>query len=127
MPDDVPYRSNTLQRGTWLVMSRGRTPTFDLTRNGAKGKMRKRYRIMLMAALVAALVVPVGFALSLDSDAKRDAAARTPMIAASTVAAPLSHDRPARWPPMPEVPDGAKLLLVGAGLFGLASAVRKAA
>jgi hypothetical protein len=89
--------------------------------------MRKRYRIMLMAALVAALVVPVGFALSLDSDAKRDAAARTPMIAASTVAAPLSHDRPARWPPMPEVPDGAKLLLVGAGLFGLASAVRKAA
>jgi len=29
--------------------------------------MRKRYRVLLFAALVAALVVPVGYALSVES------------------------------------------------------------
>jgi hypothetical protein len=77
-----------------------------------------------MAALVAALVVPVGFALSLDSRTVADTATRNPVLAASTVAAPLAADR-AAWPSF-SLPDGAKLLLVGAGLFGLAAAVRRA-
>jgi hypothetical protein len=74
--------------------------------------MRKRYRVLLLAALVAALIVPVGFALSLDS---------TPMttdFVYSTVTAPASLPS---WP----VPDAAKLLVVGSVLFGLAAAVKK--
>jgi hypothetical protein len=91
------------------------------------GLMRKRYRIMIMAALVAALVVPVGFALSLDSGTLGKRSDRTPVIAASTVGAPLAVERPAPFPSFDEFPDGVKLLIVGAGLFGLAAAVRKAA
>jgi hypothetical protein len=88
--------------------------------------MRKRYRVLVFAALVAALGVPVGFALSLESGAG-DLAVPTPVIAAATVAAPLAADSAtATRPNLPSIPDGAKLLLVGTTLFGLASAVRKA-
>ena len=73
-------------------------------------RLRKRYRVSLLAAIVAALIVPVGYALSADS-------------------APL-HERPeaaAHQPlQMPAVPDAAKLLFVGTSLFGLAAAVRRA-
>ena len=75
--------------------------------------MRKRYRVLLLAALVAALVVPVGFALSIDS---------TPMTSRFThpvVAAP-------KVLPSWSMPDAAKLFFVGTVLFGLAAAVRKA-
>jgi hypothetical protein len=82
--------------------------------------------VLVFAALVAALVVPVGFALSLESGTG-DVATPSPVIAASTVAAPLTNETVKElFPDMPAVPDGAKLLLVGTGLFGLASAVRKA-
>jgi hypothetical protein len=77
------------------------------------GRMRKRYRVLLFAALVAALVVPVGFALSIDS---------TPMTSRFThpvVAAPAIL-------PSWSMPDAAKLFFVGTVLFGLAAAVRKA-
>ena len=63
-----------------------------------------------MAALVAALVVPVGFALSIDS---------TPVIFAHPVVV-----APAILPSW-SVPDAAKLFFVGTVLFGLAAAVRK--
>jgi hypothetical protein len=74
--------------------------------------MRKRYRVLLLAALVAALVVPVGFALSLDS---------TPVatdFVRSTVAAPALL-------PSWSMPDAAKLFFVGTVLFGLAAAVKR--
>ncbi|MGH9141704.1 MAG: hypothetical protein ACRD2I_11275 [Vicinamibacterales bacterium] len=74
--------------------------------------MRKRYRVLLFAALVAALVVPVGFALSLDS---------TPLatqLVHSAVTTPVAL-------PSWTMPDAAKLLVVGSVLFGLAAAVRK--
>jgi hypothetical protein len=74
--------------------------------------MRKRYRVLLLAALVAALVVPVGFALSIDS---------TPMT--SRFAHPVVS--PAILPSW-SMPDAAKLFFVGSVLFGLAAAVRKA-
>jgi hypothetical protein len=73
--------------------------------------MRKRYRVLILAALVAALVVPVGFALSLESPV-----ARTPMSSTAVDASALLYP----------VPDAAKLLLVGTMLFGLAAFVRKA-
>jgi hypothetical protein len=74
--------------------------------------MRKRYRVLFLAALVAALVVPVGFALSLDS---------TPIaseVVQSAVAAPAVF-------PSWSMPDAAKLFIVGTVLFGLAAAVKK--
>lgn len=73
--------------------------------------MRKRYRVLVLAALVAALVVPVGFALSLESPVPR-----TPMSSTAVDASVLLYP----------VPDAAKLLLVGTMLFGLAAFVRKA-
>lgn len=71
--------------------------------------MRKRYRVLVFAALVAALVVPVGFALSLE--------APMPAHAADAVVSAT---------PLQSMPDSAKLLLVGTTLFGLAAFVRKA-
>jgi hypothetical protein len=73
--------------------------------------MRKRYRVLFLAALAAALVVPVGFALSLDS---------TPMTAKF-----MRSASPVVLPSGP-MPDAAKLFFVGTVLFGLAAAVRKA-
>ena len=71
--------------------------------------MRKRYRVLVLAALAAALVVPVGFALSLEAPVPVHAASDA--IVGSGV--------------IDSTPDGAKLLLVGATLFGLAAFVRK--
>ena len=73
-------------------------------------RIRKRYRVTLLAAIVAALSVPVGYALSSDS---------APLHARSESAA----HQPVQ---VPAVPDAAKLLIVGTSLFGLAAAVRKA-
>jgi hypothetical protein len=94
--------------------------------------MRKRYRVVLLAAIVAALIVPVGFALSLESSASTAVAPRTVVTTASTAPVASSivltpagvnaDDTPFTHP----VPDAAKLLLVGTTLFGLAAAVRKA-
>ena len=80
--------------------------------------MRKRYRVLLLAALVAAFVVPVGFALSLDS---------APVATQIVRAGVAPHVLPS-WSLLPSwsMPDSAKLFVVGSVLFGLAAAVRKA-
>jgi len=98
--------------------------------------MRKRYRVLLFAALVAALVVPVGFAWSIDSSSVRTAhVGPRSTVAVSSAAAVLTSsvviaapsERAARVTlDLPAVPDAAKLLLVGTTLFGLAAFVRKA-
>lgn len=72
--------------------------------------MRKRYRVLVLAALAAAFVVPVGFALSLE----------TPVPTAST------SDAVVGLAVLSAMPDAARLLLVGITLFGLAAFVRKA-
>ena len=77
--------------------------------------MRKRYRVLLLAALVAALVVPVGFALSLDSTPVATQLIHTGLMPGATAAPAVP------W----TMPDAAKLLGVGTLLFGLAAAVRK--
>jgi hypothetical protein len=79
--------------------------------------MRKRYRVLLLAALVAAFVVPVGFALSLDS-----VPVATQIVRAGVVAPKVF---PSWSLPSWSMPDSAKLLFVGTVLFGLAAAVRK--
>lgn len=74
--------------------------------------MRKRYRVLILAALVAALIVPVGFALSLESPMP----ARSPDTMARSVMLSI-----------PTLPDPARLFVVGTLLIGLAAFVRKAA
>jgi hypothetical protein len=100
--------------------------------------MRKRYRVLLFAALVAACVVPVGFAWSIDTTPVRRAhvssrstvagsSAAATLTSSVVIAAPSAAERATREAlRMPAVPDAAKLLLVGTTLFGLAAVVRKA-
>jgi hypothetical protein len=95
--------------------------------------MRKRYRILVLAAIVAALVVPVGYALSIEPQPVAKYA-RTGVVnapSASVVASPVlirtaSGADAVADSRFPAVPDSAKLLLVGGALLGLAAVVRKA-
>jgi hypothetical protein len=89
-----------------VVFKNGRGTSLEVD----SAEMRKRYRVLVLAAIVAALVVPVGFALSLEAP-----------MPAHTASDAVAHVTPLEW-----LPDSAKLLLVGATLFGLAAFVRKA-
>jgi hypothetical protein len=100
--------------------------------------MRKRYRVLIFAALVAALVVPVGYALSVESmpaattythfAAVVPAASVASTAAAAAVVAPIAMSTagPQSASPVYQMPDAAKLFGIGTVLFGLAAAVRKA-
>lgn len=87
----------------------------------------------LIAAVVAAVVVPVGFALSLESPqsqmvrAARPAATVMAAPAATIVTAPILRGTDASVNPWATHADSAKLLIVGTALFGLAAAVRRTA
>ena len=87
--------------------------------------MRKRYRVLVLAATVAVLVVPVGLALSIES-ATVQRASSAAIMAATAVSASIdtSRDSPTLgW--WRQVPDGASLFGLGTALIGLAAAVRK--
>ena len=71
--------------------------------------MRKRYRVLILAALVAALVVPVGFALSLESP--------MPAQTSSVLSASAIY--------LPDLPDALRLFLVGSTLIGFAAFIRR--
>jgi len=98
--------------------------------------MRKRYRVLILAALVPALGVPVGYALSVESTPAASAThySAVPAVAAAVVptaaavAAPVAIRTAGASSASPfyQVPDAAKLLGIGTVLFGLAAAVRKA-
>ena len=100
--------------------------------------MRKRYRVLMLAVLAAAITVPLGFALSLESTPTRtvtvppaagdvSGVGDIKIVAASKVRPHLALvQAPARaHTNMPAVPDGAKLLFVGSALFGLAGVMRR--
>lgn len=92
----------------------------------------------MLAAIVAALAVPVGFAWSLDSapiqtahvsHLSTPAVASTAAVAVTSsvvIAAPAADPVTRSGLTIPTLPDAAKLLLVGTMLFGLAAFVRKA-
>jgi len=90
--------------------------------------LRKRFRVPLLAAVVAAVAVPVGFALSLETETGRAyhsaAVLKAPAVVASSVVVSTAAATEPEF--LHSVPDAAKLLLVGTVLFGLAAAVRKA-
>ena len=71
--------------------------------------MRKRYRVLMLLAVVGLLAVPFGFALSLDST--------------GPTLTPASRPADFSWPLAPE---GAELAFAGGLLFGAAALVRRA-
>ena len=73
--------------------------------------MRKRYRVLVLASLVAAIAGPMYARTSVNATT-----AMTTVIAASPVQVPANDP----------VPGAGKLLLVGSLLFGLSAVVRKA-
>ena len=98
---------------------------------GSKNAMRKRYRVLLLAVIVAALAVPVGFALSLESPTPakpRLSYAAVPAAQAASFTATTMVTLRSAEPRSPSRPvaDGTKLFLVGTILVGLAAAVRRA-
>ena len=83
----------------------------------------------MLAAVVAALGVPVGYALSIDSAPKAQRTRYAAAIPAATVVgSPVVMPRGAGALPnevLSPVADSARLLFIGSILFGLAAAVRK--
>jgi hypothetical protein len=92
--------------------------------------MRKRYRVLVFAALVAALIVPVGYALSVDSSLRNanqrryEATATASTVVAASVVMRRTDDGGSPFGLSPWL-DAAKLIGIGTVLFGLAAAVRK--
>jgi hypothetical protein len=85
---------------------------------------------MLFAVAVAAIVVPVGFALSLESAAPDVFVPRESMnvvtsTASSAIVAPVLIRGEGDEGPVHPLYDAAKLLFVGTALIGFASVVRK--
>jgi hypothetical protein len=94
--------------------------------------MRKRYRVLWLAAIVAAIIVPFGFALSLEPASIVRTETPASIVAVSS-AAPVALDIRRQAPPFSAtlpfktgVPDSARLFLLGTVLIGLAIAVRRA-
>ena len=92
--------------------------------------MRKRIRIVFLAALVAAIIVPLGFALSTESVADRATSSAHGVVPFSQVVmvhphTPVVASTGAAATTVPEVPEGAKLLAIGTALFGVAAAMRR--
>src|SRR5690242_8148830 len=116
---------------------RGKTHAFRELRGGtaldnSPGAMRKRYRVLMLATIVAAIAGRFGYALSIEPQptpvttyARTNVGAST---AATLVASPvLVHTAtPTAEPAIDPVPGAGKLLLVGTFLFGLSAIVRKA-
>src|SRR5262249_20625756 len=98
--------------------------------------MRKLYRVLMLAALAAALVVPVGYALSVESTPVAAHIRHTvvapavtmPSAAANVVTAPITIPvaPTALGSVFSQLSDAVKLFGVGTVLFGLAAALRKA-
>jgi len=91
---------------------------------------RKRYRVLVLASLVAAFIVPVGFALSLETGPGWRSNALPETFAAPGIAATVVMPRSGATDIVRSfshpVPDAAKLFIIGSVLIGLAAAVRKA-
>ena len=86
--------------------------------------MRKRLRTLLLAFPVAAIVVPVGFALSLESAQRANERGGVEPVARVTTR-PLALVDGAPAVTLTHVPEGAKLLGVGSVLFALAAVMRR--
>jgi hypothetical protein len=90
--------------------------------------LRKRYRVLLLAGLVVALTVPLGFALSVPPSASPSVVERrTDSIAASvTMPTRLSVSSTTRPAGSRQLLEAIKLVALGSLLMGCASIARKA-
>jgi hypothetical protein len=98
-------------------------------------RIRKRFQVVFLAAAAATIVVPVGLSHTLEQGRAGSNAGRTNTAVLSSsrvVTVPVSIDGPAAilvGPIEPyslaDVPDAAKLFLVGTLLVGAAAVVRK--
>jgi len=100
-------------------------------------RIRKRFRVLILAAGAATLAVPVGLSLTLEPGAHSRVAITAPAASAGpyqSVVLPVSmreSPSPLLVPILPRdafpegLPDAARLFLVGTVLVGAAAAVRK--
>jgi len=100
-------------------------------------RIRKRFRVLILAAGAATIAVPVGLSLTLESGTRSRVAISTHTVSAGpyqSVVVPVSMSDSASpllvaiQPPdaYPEgLPDAARLVLVGTVLVGAAAVVRK--
>ena len=91
--------------------------------------MRKRFRVLILAALVIAVVVPLAVALSFEpaqSTVPVAVPADATVVAMATNTSTSALARPSVTPLFSGLPDGARLLLLGAILFALAAGVKRA-
>lgn len=93
-----------------------------------KKELRKRYRVLLLAALVVALTVPLGFALNVPpSPSPSPFERRTDSIAASvTMPTHMSVSSTVNPAGSRQLLEAIKLVAVGSLLMGCASLARKA-
>lgn len=89
--------------------------------------MRTKLRVLILASLVAPVVVSVGFASLVDSRAEAVAVDRelAPATSLVTGGGPFLAATTAALSGLPDVPEGAKLLVIGGVLFGVAAAMRR--
>ncbi len=89
--------------------------------------MRTKLRVLTLAIVVAAIAVPVGFALSVDSRAEAVAVGHDALPAAQIISrrAPFLASTTAAVSGLPDMPEGAKLLVIGGVLFAVAAAMRR--
>jgi hypothetical protein len=93
--------------------------------------IRKRYRVLILAALSAALAVPLGIALSLEpaptvvAPVPAAGISQIGIVAAASTKPHLALVQAPKQPGLPALTDGAKLLFVGTVLFGLAGVMRR--
>ena len=91
--------------------------------------MRKRFRVLILAAVVVAVVVPLAVALSVEtSDAvvQSGVPGEATVVAMTTSAGGGTLVRTTAVPLFAGLPDGARLLLLGAFLFALAAGIKRA-
>lgn len=93
-----------------------------------KELLRKRYRVLLFAALVVALTVPLGFALSVPSSPSPSLMERRPDPIAASVT--MSKRMPVSSTAKPDAShqllESIKLVALGSLLMGCASIARRA-
>jgi len=95
--------------------------------------MRKRYRVLILAALVAATTVPLGFALSPQTGERRSRPRGTTpspsiALAMSPTHAPVLIGTDARpQPPVHPLQEAAKLMFAGLLLIGAAQLAARTA
>jgi hypothetical protein len=90
--------------------------------------MRKRFRVVILAAIVVAIVVPLALALTIEPthQAPMPPPVTSTVVAMTTTTGTTGLLRQTAPEAYAGLPDGAKLFLMGTVLFALAAGVKRA-